>query len=66
MPAFYKTPSFYALLAIAGCGLVLVRMAIIMIDTFRRKIDLPGPRQWPLVGQGFDLLAGPRQILREY
>ena len=66
MPTFYETPSFYILLAIAGCGLVLVRIAIVIIDPFGRKIDLPGPRQWPLVGQGFDLPARPRQMLREY
>ena len=66
MPTFYETPSFYTLLTIAGCGLVLVRIAIFIIDPFRRKIDLPGPRQWPLVGQGFDLPARPRRMLREY
>ena len=66
MPTFYETPSFYTLLVVAGCGVVLVRIAIVIIDPFRRKIDLLGPRGWPLVGQGFNLPARPRNLLREY
>ena len=66
MPTFYETPSFYTLLVVAGCGVILVRVAIVIIDPFRRKIDLLGPRGWPLVGQGFNLPTRPRKLLREY
>ena len=66
MPRFYEFPPLYTVLAIAGCGLILIRIAIVVFDPFRRKIDLPGPRQWPLLGQGFDLPARPRRMLKEY
>ena len=66
MPTFYETPSFYTLLVVAGCGVILVRIAIVILDHFRRKIDLLGPREWPLVGQGFNLPARPRKLLGEY
>jgi len=65
-PAFYDLPPRYTILAIASCGLILIRIAIAFFDPFHRKIDLPGPRQWPLIGQGLDLPARPRQMLRKY
>ena len=56
----------YAALAIAVSSFVLLQIALLLSDDQRRKIDLPGPTGWPLIGVGLDLPKRPRKMLNEY
>jgi cytochrome P450 len=39
---------------------------LVLYQNRRQKIDLPGPRGWPLIGLGLDLPRRPRNMLNEY
>ena len=53
-------------ISIVGGVLLLIQLLAAALVSFtgkRRKIDLPGPKGWPLIGIGLDLPARPRQML---
>lgn len=56
----------YAALAIAVGSFALLQILLLLSGDHRRKIDLPGPTGWPLIGIGLDLPKRPRKILNEY
>lgn len=55
-----------AALAIALGSLTVLQIALLLSGGHRRKIDLPGPAGWPLIGIGLDLPKRPRKMLNEY
>ncbi len=56
----------YAGLAVALGGFLLLLVATLISSGNRKKIDLPGPTGWPLIGIGLDLPKRPRKMLNEY
>ena len=66
MLVFYGVPVIYAIAGVVACVLIVYQVSFSIKDARRRKIDLPGPRGWPLIGQGLDLPARPRKMLNEY
>lgn len=44
----------------------LLATALVSFTGKRRKIDLPGPSGWPLIGIGLDLPARPRKLLNQW
>lgn len=65
LPAL-STGNVYAALTIAVGSFVLLQVVLLLSGDHRRKIDLPGPTGWPLIGIGLDLPKRPRKMLNEY
>jgi len=56
-------------ISIVGGALLLIQLLATALVSFtgkRRKIDLPGPSGWPLIGIGLDLPARPRKLLNQW
>ena len=62
-----KTHWIAALYVVVGCYLLFAQGIPFAIRTYRGegKIDLPGPKGWPLIGIGIDLPARPRKLLTD-
>lgn len=58
-------PFLYQALSCIGVFLVGFLIHIIWLNR-RPKINLPGPKGWPLIGLGLDLPRRPRQMLNDY
>lgn len=58
-------PLLYQALSCIGILLVAFQIHIIWLNR-RPKINLPGPKGWPLIGLGLDLPRRPRQMLNDY
>lgn len=67
LPSIITTHKIYSSLAFSFFTVIFLYIVLIVVDNARRsKIDLPGPKGWPLIGLGFELPARPRQMLSKY
>lgn len=58
---------FYSVVVIASATFIFLFSSLVFIDNARRRrINLPGPKGWPLIGVGLDLPARPRKMLNTY
>jgi len=67
LSAVFRTSKTYNVLFGGLLAITLLLIILIVFDNARRKkIDLPGPNGWPLIGIGLDLPARPRKMLDAY
>ena len=66
MLEYHGVPVIHSIFAVAVCCVIVYQVVFAIREARRNKIDLPGPRGWPLVGAGLDIPARPRKMLNEY
>lgn len=63
----FRTSKTYSVIFCGILAITSLFVVLIVIDNaWRRKINLPGPNGWPLIGIGLDLPARPRKMLNAY